>query len=88
MQSSTMKPQAPNPQATAPACSCSQGLRRIHCAHYNRCLDRAVEKKWPDFSCCACNAYVAVLNDLEYWRAEAGGCAELLYEIYREPEQP
>lgn len=37
--------------------SCDQVKRNVFCRNYNECLNRAIHKKWPGFSCQKCDCY-------------------------------
>ncbi len=37
--------------------SCDQVKRNVFCRNYNECLNLAINKKWPGFSCQKCECY-------------------------------
>ncbi len=37
--------------------SCDQVKRNVFCKNYNECLNLAISKKWPGFSCQQCESY-------------------------------
>ncbi len=37
--------------------SCDQVKRNVFCRNYNECLNQAIHKKWPGFSCQKCECY-------------------------------
>ena len=57
----------PNPK---PARS-SQALRLVGCKHYSQCLDIAVERWWPSWSCEGCMAFEPEDRELPYQRSDS-----------------
>ena len=37
--------------------SCDEVRRNVFCRYYGECLDYAIRKKWPGFSCQSCECY-------------------------------
>ena len=57
--------------------------RQVRCAHYSSCLDLALDRKWPGFSCRECGAF-----DLEELEAAAiteqgDRCRAFLQAVFR-----
>ncbi|MBI4509499.1 MAG: hypothetical protein HY698_07665 [Deltaproteobacteria bacterium] len=50
----------PNPQPHCPIEDAEEtpAARRLHCRHYDDCLDAAIAGDWPGFSCQRCGAFV------------------------------
>jgi hypothetical protein len=68
-----------NPIASRAALSPSQVNRKILCAGYERCLDQAVKKKWPGFSCQKCRAFEPLELDPSEWLLDTLACTALMY---------
>ena len=68
-----------NPIASRAAPSPSQVNRRVLCAGYERCLDQAVKKNWPGFSCQKCRAFEPLRLDPTEWLVDSLACTALLY---------
>lgn len=47
-------PRFVSPERPFPFPSQSSDGRRLHCSSYNACLDEAVAKLWPSFTCERC----------------------------------
>ncbi len=41
--------------------------RQVLCAHYNSCLEVAVEKHWAGFTCSECEAFMMEGTGNPYW---------------------
>ncbi|MEM5786136.1 MAG: hypothetical protein AAGU11_02385 [Syntrophobacteraceae bacterium] len=37
--------------------TCEKVMRNVFCRNYSECLDEAITKKWPGFSCQGCESY-------------------------------
>ncbi|MFZ2446975.1 MAG: hypothetical protein WAW37_11510 [Syntrophobacteraceae bacterium] len=37
--------------------TCDKVRRNVFCRNYSDCLDQAIKKKWPGFSCESCGSY-------------------------------
>lgn len=45
---------------------CDQVRRNVFCRHYDDCLDHAISKRWPGFSCDKCDQYECEEQTREY----------------------
>lgn len=62
--------------------------RNVLCQHYSHCLDLAIRKGWPGFSCDQCQHYeLEPSNDTDHWREQAGRCRLLLAKLFA-PKPP
>ncbi len=55
--------------------------RRIHCRHYQLCLDHACEKGWSNFHSKACKDFETEQLTQEDRDAHVHGCIDLLCQI-------
>lgn len=46
-----------NPQRYIAVESCDKVRRNVFCRNYAECLDYAILRKWPGFSCLNCSCY-------------------------------
>jgi hypothetical protein len=46
-----------NPERYIAVESCDKVRRNVFCLYYGDCLDYAIRKKWPGFSCRSCECY-------------------------------
>ena len=53
--------------------------RKVMCADYNGCLNKAVKRKWAGFSCRKCRAYSPIQFDSTEWLADSLACLALMY---------
>ena len=53
--------------------------RKVMCADYQGCLDKAVKRKWAGFSCRKCRAYSPIQFDSTEWLADSLACLALMY---------
>ncbi len=51
------------------------------CAHYERCLEKAIKNKWAGFSCRRCRAFDPLELDDTEWLADSVACTALIYVI-------
>lgn len=68
-----------------PASPPPEGLetrRKVFCAHYEKCLDEAIEKDWPGFLCSACQAFVPAKRCDEDWFGDSSACADLICMVF------
>ncbi len=73
-----------SPQVTAVAAV----PRNVLCQHYSHCLDLAVLKGWPGFSCEHCqHCEPEPANDTDHWKEQAGRCRLLLASLFA-PKPP
>ena len=61
--------------------SCDQVRRKVFCRNYSWCLDFAIQKKWPSFSCQNCNSYQQELLARDQLRDEQANCMALAFVI-------
>lgn len=64
----------PSPESVNPSCV----PRKVLCASYGLCLDVALTKSWPGFSCERCGDFQPLQLDLEEWATDAALCEALL----------
>jgi hypothetical protein len=65
----------PNPrsaQLPAPG-SGEPPFRRLHCVHYDRCLDAAISERWESFTCLECDVHETSPREQELLDAIKGG---------------
>ena len=55
------------------------------CAAYGRCLDVAIKRKWPGFTCRKCHAFEPLMLDPREWAADSLACIALIY-VTEHPE--
>ncbi len=55
------------------------------CAGYKGCLDLAVKRKWPGFTCRKCHAFEPLVFDPTEWSADTLACIALIY-VTEHPE--
>ena len=46
--------------------------RNLDCDRYEKCLNRAVKKKWRSFSCAKCSIFKIHLEDMKRLKEEEG----------------
>lgn len=57
--------------------------RKVLCKHYSHCLDLAIIRGWPGFSCEQCERYdLEPARDAEHWKEQAGRCRLLLARLF------
>lgn len=62
---------APTPESSSPD-------REVMCAHYGECLDLALDRGWPGFTCRGCQAFVLEELDPVSTAYEAAHCQVLI----------
>ncbi|MGD9504504.1 MAG: hypothetical protein AB7W37_06315 [Syntrophobacteraceae bacterium] len=60
----------------------SDSKRNLFCAHYDRCLDVAVENNWRGFSCAECQGFLELQWDWDDWLRDAIACTKLMAAIF------
>lgn len=55
--------------------------RNYFCRLYSDCLNTAIKRKWPSFSCVGCEDFVPVNWDRAEWREDFARCRALLTVI-------
>ncbi len=50
-------------------------VRRIYCSHYSFCLNVAVARNWPGFTCAACFDYAPINAEIN--EADLEGMAKM-----------
>jgi hypothetical protein len=77
-----------NPTMSPQVNSVTALSRNVLCQHYAHCLDLAIVKGWPGFSCEQCQHYeLEPANDTDHWREQAGRCRLLLAKLFA-PKPP
>lgn len=57
--------------------------RKVLCSNYSRCLEVALVRRWPGFSCSQCASYeLESADDVEHWEEQARRCRKLLLRLY------
>jgi hypothetical protein len=67
-----------NPTPSKIASSPSKVDRLVMCAHYERCLDQAVKRKWRSFSCQKCTAFIPLQLRPSEWYLDSLACTVLI----------
>lgn len=57
--------------------------RQVRCTHYSSCLDLALDRKWPGFSCRGCGAFEREALDQAGQQEDADRCRALLQAVFR-----
>ncbi|MDY0042396.1 MAG: hypothetical protein RBS57_18965, partial [Desulforhabdus sp.] len=52
------------------------------CAHYDECLDYAVQGEWASFTCRECRAFTPMECDRDELLADSVGCRALVMTIF------
>ena len=61
-----------NPTAYEQVNSLSEVQRKVLCAHYGACLELAIERNWPGFSCSECDGFqMEGDGDPDWWNLQA-----------------
>ena len=68
-----------SPIASRPVESPSKVDRRVMCAGYESCLDKAIRRKWENFSCRKCRAFKPLKRDSLEWLADSLACNALIF---------
>ena len=69
------------PISCAAVNSVGQVKRKVFCAKYDACLDKAIQKNWQGFSCERCGAFEREQWDREQWADDYVSCVALLYFV-------
>ena len=59
--------------------SCEKVRRNVFCRNYGECLDYAISKKWPGFSCRSCESYERETLDGEALNDDYARCMALAF---------
>jgi len=59
--------------------SCDKVKRNVFCLHYGDCLDYAIRKRWPGFSCQVCESYEQEKLDGDALRDDFARCLALAF---------
>ncbi|MBU0514796.1 MAG: hypothetical protein KJ621_08490 [Proteobacteria bacterium] len=60
--------------------------RRFLCRQYDQCLDQAIARGWPGFSCMKCGDFKPMQKDPADWIEDNLLCIGLLFALMGEPE--
>ncbi len=59
--------------------TCDKVKRNVFCTNYSDCLNQAIRKKWPGFSCEKCNDYEQELFDNGQLNDDHARCMALAF---------
>jgi len=59
--------------------SCDEVRRNVFCMHYGECLNMAIRKRWPGFSCQNCESYEQERLDGEALNDDHARCMALAF---------
>jgi hypothetical protein len=59
--------------------SCDEVRRNVFCRYYSECLDYAISRKWPGFSCQSCGCYEQEKLEGEALNEDAARCMALAF---------
>jgi hypothetical protein len=59
--------------------SCDEVRRNVFCRHYGECLNLAIRKRWPGFSCQTCESYEQERLDGEALNDDHARCIALAF---------
>lgn len=72
-----------NPTPAKQATSARKVQRRVMCQDYGTCLDKALQRGWPGFTCSACKDYCTEdLDNASYWQVQAERSGAILKRIF------
>jgi len=54
--------------------NCYEVRRNVFCRYYGECLDLAISKRWPGFSCLNCESYEQETLNIEELKEEYARC--------------
>ncbi len=66
--------------AMKPSRVCKGGLRRVMCAEYAGCLEEAIRRGWPDWTCRHCVRFQPEVRPADEWWDEGLACLSLINE--------
>ncbi len=59
--------------------SCEKVKRNVFCRNYSECLDHAIQRKWPGFSCQSCDSYEQEKLEGDQLHDDYARCVALAY---------
>ncbi|MHC1729782.1 MAG: hypothetical protein AB9866_27890 [Syntrophobacteraceae bacterium] len=59
--------------------SCDKVRRNVFCLNYGDCLDLAIHRKWPGFSCQSCDCYEQEKLEGDHLSDDYARCMALAY---------
>ncbi len=59
--------------------SCEEVRRNVFCRHYGECLNQAIRRRWPGFSCQNCESYEQEMLDGEALNDDYARCMALAF---------
>ena len=59
--------------------SCDEVKRNVFCRNYGECLNYAIAKKWPGFSCHSCESYEREMLDGDALNDDYARCMALAF---------